>query len=856
MAEHATGSGCARTGSWFVENGYMTRKGEAGNYEGIQDQIREVIISAGMDPDDRKANDMARWLLDAGIPLTKETLRGKQDISAISFPLKTQVLADAGAAGIADGIGASGGNLADPVSSAKKAVENAQRLVQNMDVSRPLKDVNSDDTLSEKSDNNSHLPQKDDDSDAAGYREFSGKGNHSYLEEVKRQLFIEEERYALSAEANLKLLRRGMAIDLTDMEKTVNQLKASVSGIAQALFGDHREISGEALTKAGKSASYVPASVNAMTPEEKFTLFRITNHTVAGILESPAAVVGAFKDEFKVATLDDIYRKGTEIKAVFLRARETYEAVGTSPREDLGDSMTRAFRNIGDMLREMKLDVNDENCRAVRILGWNHARITEESIEQVKAWDRKLNDVVGRLKPSAVLQLIREGRNPLEMTMDELGQSLDDNDREDQETADRYARFLYKMEKSGKISEEEKESYIGIYRLFENLKKHDNAAIGTLLQTGAEMTISNLLTADRTISRSHRLMDYSISDTFGGVEAGERKNAAIDDQIDTAFIYYAAKADSAYENMTPEKMFLFEEEGNVIEDSFLEDFADAMEDLPDDADSEKAWNRQQTADIRRVLADGDSEKSAAVLEKSIEAVTVSNIEAMQGLFGSRRPGRDAKNIWKDLRSRTGDTDKIDREVSEDEQSLQNLREYTDRTRELAESVMEQISESDSYIDVQALRLIHRELSLASSLSETGNYEVPVRVGDETLSMNIRLEKADGRKPSMKAVMDAGDFGVISADMEIQDGIVTGMLGTSGSATPQIRVFMERLRSLMEKTDGDQNLSILYDVRNSQNSLSADADPVTDPRAGIQGASDGELLDLATGFVRTVCACMQ
>jgi hypothetical protein len=123
-------------------------------------------------------------------------------------------------------------------------------------------------------------------------------------------------------------------------------------------------------------------------------------------------------------------------------------------------------------------------------------------------------------------------------------------------------------------------------------------------------------------------------------------------------------------------------------------------------------------------------------------------------------------------------------------------------------------------------------------------------------MNIRLEKADGRKPSMKAVMDAGDFGVISADMEIQDGIVTGMLGTSGSATPQIRVFMERLRSLMEKTDGDQNLSILYDVRNSQNSLSADADPVTDPRAGIQGASDGELLDLATGFVRTVCACMQ
>ena len=47
------------------------------------------------------------------------------------------------------------------------------------------------------------------------------------------------------------------------------------------------------------------------------------------------------------------------------------------------------------------------------------------------------------------------------------------------------------------MTKEEKEAYIGIYRLLRQLEKTDGAAIGALLQQGAEPTLKNLLTAVR-----------------------------------------------------------------------------------------------------------------------------------------------------------------------------------------------------------------------------------------------------------------------------------------------------------------------------------------------------------------------
>ena len=105
----------------------------------------------------------------------------------------------------------------------------------------------------------------------------------------------------------------------------------------------------------------------------------------------------------------------------------------TAPRADLGDSIKKAFRNVDDILKDMDLEISDVNRRAVRILGYNRMEISEENIGAVKSADSSIQRVLGKMTPAAVIQMIREGKNPLSMDMQELETYLDNRERSPQE---------------------------------------------------------------------------------------------------------------------------------------------------------------------------------------------------------------------------------------------------------------------------------------------------------------------------------------------------------------------------------------------------------------------------------------
>ena len=66
---------------------------------------------------------------------------------------------------------------------------------------------------------------------------------------------------------------------------------------------------------------------------------------------------------------------------------------------------------------------------------------------------------------------------------------------------------IYIIGKNNQITEEERNSYIGIYRLIHQVEQTDGAAIGALVNQGAEMTMKNLLTAVRSSHKTNR-MEY------------------------------------------------------------------------------------------------------------------------------------------------------------------------------------------------------------------------------------------------------------------------------------------------------------------------------------------------------------
>ncbi len=90
------------------------------------------------------------------------------------------------------------------------------------------------------------------------------------------------------------------------------------------------------------------------------------------------------------------------------------------------------------------------------------------------------------------------------------------------------------MEKNNQITEEERNSYIGIYRLIHQVEQTDGAAIGALVNQGAEMNMKNLLTAVRSSHKTNR-MDISVDNDYGESKEQTVNTNSITDQIETAY---------------------------------------------------------------------------------------------------------------------------------------------------------------------------------------------------------------------------------------------------------------------------------------------------------------------------------
>ena len=98
--------------------------------------------------------------------------------------------------------------------------------------------------------------------------------------------------------------------------------------------------------------------------------------------------------------------------------------VSTQADASYGDSIQKAFASVPNLLKELGMEDTNANERAVRILGYNGMEITEENVLSVKEYDTVLNRVIDNMKPSTVLEMIRQGDNPLDTSINELDSKL------------------------------------------------------------------------------------------------------------------------------------------------------------------------------------------------------------------------------------------------------------------------------------------------------------------------------------------------------------------------------------------------------------------------------------------------
>lgn len=809
LAGHSSTADSSRQGHGYYEadnTGYYAKKAEVYNWEQLRPQIERVLEEAGLEGS-RDNVRSAQWLISVGVPLTAETITALHQIDQASQPKSREEILSAIAAAISDGKKAGDANMSDGRSAWEKAAD-------YVDAFGKITDEAVDRTVAEdKPLNLRNLTKAQEEID----REQGAQIRTDLSEEMfdtpaaitqRRQL--EEIRLMMTIEANRKLITSGYFIDTTELEALVEALKKLEQEQNQKLFGES----------------------DAAAAIEKAALYDEVQVKLAEIPYLPAAVLGQYVDGTEAFTLDSVHTNGMARKAAYEAAGESYEALMTAPRADMGDSIRKAFRNVDDILKDMGFETNEENRKAVRILGYNSMDITHDNMDAVKKYDMELRQIIHRMTPAASLQAIRDGKNPLEMTISELNSYLDENGANDAANEEKFSKYLYKLEKSHAVSEQEREAFIGIYRMFRQLEKTDDAAVGSLLKEGAEITFSNLLTAMRSTKKQG--MDYRVSDEFGGVNA-VHTGKSITDQILAGFpnlgeekadggspgegqerhssggaeSYFQMLAGEIADSLEPETLVYAKPEAQTS----MEAFAEALQGQTADVDLEQSYLQEQLQAFR-----GLENVEQAVVQELIayrQPVTANTLEAAASL--RKRPSA----LYRKLRELEDD-----RNPSEAGQSAETLLErltdkgsaqeaYEEMNEGYRQLLDEAIGETADYLDLRALQSCKKQLALAGNLAKEENYRIPVEIGGELVSINLKVLHG-GETGKVSITAQTAEFGQITARFSLKEQTVSGYIACdSRQGTDWLRGRQDALEQSLAVAGADGratqagNVAILY-----------------------------------------------
>lgn len=762
-------------------------------------QVKNIIVSAGLEVNDDTIAT-SKWMLENDIPLTKENLTYAQALRQTELTTGSEAVAGLSAEALGEGKGAqdavilSGYTWMEQAKDAVDTVENAtdEDLVYIVEKGLPL----TLDSLREAAANRvsgdqtvGTVASSENQSEDA----VQSNANESYAQKDQQLLTarrqLEEIRLAMTAEANYRLLKQGISIDTEPLVKLVEQLKDQENEYYRNL-----------LMSEGVDAS-----------EEQVELFGEVDKKVADMRYVPAYVLG-MKDA-EVSTIDGVHKAGMELKSSFEKASQQYETLMTAPRADLGDSIQKAFRNVDDILNDLGMELTDENRRAVRILGYNSIEITQDSVLRMKAADEEVQRVFKNMTPAVVTQMIKRGINPLKMDFTSLNQEAESIKSEEFGGEDnrRFSEYLWKMEQNHEISEEERSSYIGIYRLIRQVENTDGAAIGALIQQGAPITMKNLLTAVRSEKRSSK-MDYSVDDNFDGV-SGTSNGSSITDQIEAAYQNNCLK--DASELLTPGRTkVLFEQDSdweNMTPEEFKAALAQAKEQT-DESGIDADYAKEQLAQLEQA-ANAD-ESIYRILDKYDIPNTVSNVLAMESMLYQRNQmfrkifGSSTADHNGDNQVDADDLEAIKQELLEEfgeaVSEPADMAVAQEKLGELAENVMKTMINSDhvTSLDVREMKMLSAQLSVNSILAKEEQYAVPVMVNDELMNVSVKIVRGVDKKGIVDIMMESELRGKIAATFQAKEDGIHGLVATDSEETAEL--FKEQTQNLMDSLGGEND----------------------------------------------------
>lgn len=800
------------------------------DFAALENQMKQIIVDAGLPVAEETMNN-CRWLIEQDIPLTVSNLRYLEGLNQLSEKLTTgteneldmEYVLNRIMEAVTDGKRPMDALLIDGFSNMDKAqnVMNVITLVQEADVAYCV-----DQQMILTVENlQTAIANREEATELTVGAEIST--DITFIT-AKRQL--EETRLAMTVEANYALLKRGIAIDTKPLEQLVEDLK----GLEEQYYKD-------LLSQAGIDST-----------EESVEILSTTTKYVAELKYQPAYVLQLDSEK---DTLQHVHQAGSALKTTMDAALQSYETLWTAPRRDMGDSIQRAFANVDDILADLELEATAINQRAVRILAYNQTEITVENITQIKNVDMQMQKLFGNLTPAVTMEMIRKGHNPLDMEIGALNELVENIQSElGNKEEERFSKYLWKLEQNKEISQEERDSYIGIYRLIAQVEKTDGAPLGALLNQGSDITMRNLLTAMRSARKS---MDYSVDDEFAGVDSSV-KGPRIDQQIMASYQTNCVK--EAMDILSPEKLVQMEEWENMTPEQFL-------------AELQKATTEQQSVALEQQYYSEMAQEYCAVMEASddvyafLERYDMKN--SANNVLAVSRLLENPSNVFEVLFAEEGKSQHYREAIAEmKEQILQRFGEAVktpeemaqaqETLAEVAERAMQSMiieNETISVKDLKDLRLMNQQLFLCKEKAKEESFLVPVATGDSVTGVSLKIVRGKDNKGLVDIFFRGALMEKVAASFEAKENGISGVIATTDEETRKL--FAENLGLLTEKmnAEGQEPMDIRV-ARVTDLSMWQFEKNTLSEKGEKSQVQTKRLYHIAESFIQTVSALME
>lgn len=548
---------------------------------------------------------------------------------------------------------------------------------------------------------------------------------------------MEEIRLSMTVEAARTMSAKGIDLDVSNLEKIVEDLREQERQARESL-----------LMETGIPVTQGNAQVMADTVQ-----------AAKNVLSAPVELLGVTIEAGVSQTLGELSDSAVNLTAQYDKMEQSYEAVGTEVRRDLGDSITKAFRNVDDILEDLDLEITGRNQRAVRILAYNRMELSKENIFRMKEYDSKVTSLMESLKPPVVSEMIKRGINPLEKSVEELSGEIQDIQKEVVSEDISFRKFLWKMDHQGGLTSEERQSMIGVYRLLDKIEKSDGAVIGQVVKEGKELSLSSLLSAVRT--RKAEGMDVRVENDFGGLQETVTSGTSISEQIQSA--YGGVVVSELQKHLSPKALHDFADETDEMSlEALLEACRQAEE---ADAGMSDYYN-QMAEQLKEVMQDPEGRIQAFLKELDLPD-TMTNLMMAQAHLANGN--KEYSSLWKKEESESL------QEAFDNPEELERVYDEIDgnHTKALAES---RESDDITYDGINAIAKMANSISFYRSLRTYRMYELPIITERGVTTCNVTIRDGEKQeKGTVEISMDSENLGSVQATFKVSGKRVRGFV---------------------------------------------------------------------------------